>query len=220
MQAPAMDKPTPSYVAVFELIRTQKSFDHLSTAKKLQLATLATLATLVFTAAWGAAAGSCVAALAFGNIIKVPLIVLLSVVASAPLGVVAWKLLGETSSAADLLLCQARSLLTGSLVLGTLVPIVALYYHSSAFAGPLLAVGTVAVALLVGGGMFLRLVRRASGVENPVVRTAIPAAVMLVQLASMLQLIVVMSPILPDPTMFNRGIDGFTHREAAVEVSP
>lgn len=212
-----MDKPQSTLVSLFELIRTRKSFDHLGRAKKLQLATLATLAALVFTAAWGAAAGSCVATLALGNLVKVPLIVLMSVVASAPLGVVAWKLLGEKSSAADLLLSQARSLLTGSLVLGTLVPIVALYYHSSVFAGPLLAVGTAGVSLILGGAMFVRLVRRAPGVENEVVRTAIPAAVLVVQAAAMLQLIVLMSPILPDPTMFNEGIDGFAREGAAQE---
>jgi hypothetical protein len=215
-----MEKASPQSIGLLELIRTQKSFDHLSRAKKLQLAVLATLVSLVCTAAWGAAAGSCVAWLALGNVIKIPLIILLSVVASAPLGVVAWKLFGEQAKAADLLLSQARSLLTGSLVLGTLVPIVALYYHSSASAGPVLAVATAVVALLLGGAMFVRLAWRAPGVENATLRIAIPTTVLLVQAAAILQLIALMTPILPDPTMFNRGIDGFTNTAAQWKSAP
>jgi hypothetical protein len=204
-----MERPLFSATTFFDLIRTRRTFEELPRARKLQLAAMATLGALVFAALWGAAAGSCVATLALGNLIKVPIVVLLSAVAAAPLGVVAWKLLGEETSATDLLLAHARSLLCGSLLLGTLVPIVALYYHSSAFAGPLLADGTALLSLLLGGAVFLRLAWRAPGAKNKVVGAVVPGVVLAVQAAAMLQLVALASPILPDPTMFRHGVDGF-----------
>ncbi len=192
----------------FELIRTRTTFEELSKARKLQLAAMATLGALVFASLWGAAAGSCVLGLALGNLVKVPLVVLLSAVAAAPLGIVAWKLVGEETSATDLLLAHARSLFAGSLLLGTLVPIVALYYHSSAFAGPLLADGTALVAVVLGAVVFQRLALRAPGARKNVVGFVVPGVILGVQAAAMLQLVALASPILPDPTMFRHGVDG------------
>src|SRR5262245_33993342 len=105
---------SPSAASLFDLIRPTSTFAGESRTRKLQLATLSALTALAFSAAWGAAAGSCVPGLALGNLIKVPMVVLLSAVAAAPLGVVMWKLLGQDTSASDLLLAQARGLLTGS----------------------------------------------------------------------------------------------------------
>ena len=193
---------------LFDLIRPNASFEALPKARKLQLAMLATLGSLVFAAAWGAAAGSCVLGLALGNLIKVPMVVLLSAISAAPLGVVAWKLLGDKTSATDLLLAHARSLLAGSLLLGTLVPIVALYYHSSSFAGPMLADGTAVLSLVLGGAVFLRIATRSTGSCHKAVRIVVPSVVLAVQAAAMLQLVAIASPILPDPTMFRHGVDG------------
>jgi hypothetical protein len=142
----------------------------------------------------------------------------LSAISAAPLGLVAWKLLGEETSVTDLLLAQARSLLAGSLVLGTFVPIVALYYHSSRFAGPLLADATAFVSLGVGAYVFIRLALRTKGASNLAVRAGVPVAILLVQLAAMLQLVALASPILPDPTMFRRGVDGLVDRTPAAAI--
>lgn len=197
-----------SHVTFFELIRSRRTFEELSKARKLQLAAVATLGALAFAAAWGAAAGSCIPWLALGNVIKVPMVVLLSAIASAPVGIVAWKLFGEDTSVTELLFAHARSLLAGTLVLGTFVPIVALYYHSSRFAGPLLADGTALLSLALGGYVFVRLALRARCSSHVALRIGVPAAIFVVQLAAMLQLIAIVSPILPDPTMFRDGVDG------------
>jgi hypothetical protein len=199
---------------LFHLIRPGAKLEELSRARRLQLATVATLVALGFAAAWGAAAGSVDLHLALGNVVKVPMVVLLSAAASAPLGVVAWKLLGEDTSAVDLLLAHARGLLVGSMLLRALVPIVAIYYHSSAFAGPVLAIVAAFGSLAVGGAMFVRFMASARGVAWPRLKVAVPAAVVLVQAAALIQLIALASPILPDETRFRRGIDGLVGAEA------
>ncbi len=204
----------------FDLLRTRSTFDELPKARKLQLAAIATLGALAFAAAWGAAAGSCVLGLAVGNLVKVPLVVLLSAVAAAPLGVVVWKLVGDETSATDLLLAHARALFTGSVLLGTLVPIVALYYHSSAFAGPLLADATALIAVVFGGVAFQRLALRASGAKKNAAGFVVPGVMMAVQAAAMIQLVALASPILPDPTMFRHGVDGIVKPETAQLEAP
>lgn len=215
-----MQNNTISASTVFDLIRPRSDFSRLTTAAKLQLVAFATIASLGFAALWGAAAGSCVAALAIGNLVKVPLALLLSALAAAPLGVVAWKLLGEETSVTDLLLAHARGLLAGAVVLGTLVPIVALYYHSSRFAGPLLADATALAALAVGVAVFVRLAMKAPGVHNKAVRIAVPSVMIALQGAALLQLIALASPILPDPTVFRNGVDGFVENRAASQSRP
>ncbi|NUP07812.1 MAG: hypothetical protein HOW73_17325 [Polyangiaceae bacterium] len=210
-----MDRPATAPVKLFDLIRASRTFDELPKSRKLQLAAVSTLGALLCAAAWGAAAGSCVPWLAVANLVKLPIIVLLSAVAAAPIGLVAWKLLGDETRLTDLLFAHARSLLAGSLVLGTFVPLVALYYHSSRFAGPLLADGTALVSLALGGYVFVRLALRARCTSHIAVRLGVPAAILLVQLAAMLQLVAMASPILPDPTMFRRGVDGLVEVRSA-----
>jgi hypothetical protein len=199
---------------LFDLIRPAASFAAQPAARKLQLASLSALAALVFAAAWGAAAGSMDATLALGNLVKVPMVVLLSTLTAAPLGVVAWKLFGGDARASDLLLAFARGLLVGSVVLGTLVPIVAIYYHSSTFAGPVLAVSTALGSLAIGGVLFVCFVLRLPGNAHRAVRVGVPLGMLTLQTAALIQMVAIASPILPDETMFRRGIDGFTRQEA------
>lgn len=217
-----MENRALSGSTLIELIRPRSDFSHLPKARKLQLATFATMAALVFAALWGAAAGSCVASLAIGNLVKVPMVLLLSALSAAPIGLVAWKLLGEETSATDLLLAHARSLLAGSLLLGTLVPIVALYYHSSRFAGPLLADATALVSLGIGVAVFVRLALKTKSTTHVAVRVGVPSMMVAVQAAAMLQLVALASPILPDPTMFRNGVDGMVtrHTDAAETDTP
>ena len=194
-QAVCMQNSTLSASTLFDLIRPRSDFSRLTKPAKLQLATCATLAA--------------------GNLVKVPLVLLLSALTAAPLGVVAWKLLGEETSVTDLVLAHARGLLAGALLLGTLVPIVALYYHSSRFAGPLLADATAIASLAVGVLVFVRLALKAPGNHNPTVRIAVPSLMVVLQGAAMLQLIALASPILPDPTMFRDGVDGLVKTSSA-----
>jgi hypothetical protein len=207
-----MQNRAVSASTVLDLIRPRSDLASLPKATKLHLTVFATLVALGFSAMWGAAVGSCVPALAVGNLVKLPLVVLLSALTAAPLGVVAWKLLGEETSVTDLLLAHARGLLAGSLVLGTLVPIVALYYHSSQFAGPLLANLTAFLALGVGVTVFVRLTLKSPGSHSTPVRIAVPATMLVLQGAALLQLIALASPILPDPTRFRDGVDGLVTR--------
>jgi hypothetical protein len=209
-----MQTRTLSASTVFDLIRPRSDVSSLPKATKLHLTVFATLVSLGFAALWGAAVGSSIPALALGNLVKVPLVLLLSALTAAPLGLVAWKLLGEEANITDLLLAHARGLLAGSLVLGTLVPIVALYYHSSAFAGPLLANATAFLAIGVGVAVIGRLTLKAPGFHSTAVRVAIPATMMALQAAAMLQLVALASPIFPEPTMFRQGVDGLVRVES------
>ncbi len=181
-------------------------------ARRIELMIVALLASLVFAAAWGAAAGSRSALLATANLYKVPMVVLLSCVFAAPAGLLAWRLCGAAIRGTDLALGFAGSVFGGTLVLAVLAPLVALYYHSSAWAGPMLGVGSAFLALGTGTIMFVRGVVRRLPAGGSVMAALIPAAVILaMQLATLLQLAAVVAPIFPERTPFSGGIDHFGH---------
>ena len=177
-------------------------------ARRMQLVVTARLASLVFAACWGLAIGSSSTTLAVANVYKVPMVVLLSCAFAAPAGILAWRLSGAAVRGTDLALGFAGGMFGGTLVLAVLAPLVALYYHSSAFAGPLLADGTALVAVVLGAVVFQRLALRAPGARKNVVGFVVPGVILGVQAAAMLQLVALASPILPDPTMFRHGVDG------------
>ncbi|CAN5435807.1 hypothetical protein BH09MYX1_BH09MYX1_15930 [soil metagenome] len=56
--------------------------------------------------------------------------------------------------------------------------------------------------------VFQKLALRAPGARRNVVGFVVPGVILVVQAAAMLQLVAIASPILPDPTMFRRGVDG------------
>lgn len=177
-------------------------------SRRLQLVVLALLASLVFAAAWGLAAGSRSAGLAIANLYKVPMVVLMSCAFAAPAGLLAWRLSGTRVRGSDLALGFAGGVFGGTLVLAVLAPLVALYYHSSAWAGPVLGFGSAALALLTGTIMFVRgVVRRLEpGTQKRTV--FLPVAVTLaMQLLTLLQLAALASPIFPERTAFSGGID-------------
>jgi hypothetical protein len=162
--------------------------------------------------AWGAAAGSRNAILATANLYKVPMVVLLSCVFAAPAGLLAWRLSGAAMRGTDLALGFVGSVFGGTLVLAVLAPLVALYYHSSAWAGPMLGVGSAFVALATGTIMFFRGVHRRLPAGASKMAAFVPALVILgMQLATLLQLASVVAPIFPERTPFSGGIDHFGH---------
>ena len=130
-------------------------------ARRLQLVVLAFLASLVFAAAWGAAAGSQATTLAVANVYKVPMVVLLSSAFAAPAGLLAWRLAGAPVRGSDLALGFSGGVFGGTLVLAVLAPLVALYYHSSAWGGPMLGLASAGLALTIGTVMFIRQVDQA-----------------------------------------------------------
>jgi hypothetical protein len=141
------------------------------------------------------------------------LVVLLSALCAVPAGLLAWKLAGAPIRATDLLLSFATSVFAGSLVLAVLAPLLALYYHTSAWAGPLLGLGSTFSALLIATVVFVRgALRRAPPTAG---RLAVLLPVLIVvtmQLVTMVQFIAVASPILPEITVFDGGIDQMMSR--------
>jgi hypothetical protein len=182
-------------------------------SRRLQLVAAALLASLVFAAIWGLAAGSSSSVLALANLYKLPMVVLLSALAAIPAGLLTWKLSGADCRATDLLLSFATAVFAGSLVLAVLSPLVALYYHSSTWAGPTLALGSVLLALttailLFGRGVWVKLPqssRRYTVAPSVLVFTV-------VHLACLVQLVALASPILPEWTVFDGGLDAFLPR--------
>ena len=186
--------------------------------RRLQLVVFALLASLVFAAAWGLAAGSRSAVLAVANLYKVPMVVLLSCAFAAPAGLLAWRLSGTRVRGSDLALGFAGGVFGGTLVLAVLAPLVALYYHSSAWAGPLLGIGSAGLALLVGTLMFVRGVvcRLEPGTRKRSVLLPVAVTVAM-QLLTLLQLASLASPIFPERTAFSGGIDHITTSAAPAQ---
>ncbi len=175
-------------------------------ARRLQLAIAGLLLSLVFAAIWGVAVGSRIPGLALANAYKLPMIILLSAMFAIPAGMLTWRLSGAEVRGTDLLLGFTSGVFTGTLVMAVLSPVVALYYHSSAWWGPVLAQGVISVAMLVGGLVFGRAVlARVRGKRRSVflALTVFKA----IHVATLLQLIALASPILPERTSFDRGID-------------
>lgn len=179
-------------------------------ARRIELLLVALLASLVFAAAWGAAAGSRDAVLATANLYKVPMVVLLSSLFAAPAGLLAWRLSGAAVRGTDLALGFVGGIFGGTLVLAVLAPLVALYYQSSAWAGPMLGVASAFLALGTGTIMFVRGLLRRLPPGASKLAALVPAFVILaMQLATLLQLASVVAPIFPERTPFSGGIDHF-----------
>ena len=177
-------------------------------ARRMQLVIRATLASVLFAALYGMAAGSTDWGLALQNLYKMPMVILLSTACALPAGLLAWKMSGAKNRASDLLIAVASGNFTATLVLAALAPIVALYYHTSGYMGGALALGAASLALLFGLYNAVRAVlsRLPGGISRTT--AAVPLAVLLcAQLASLVQFIHVASPILPEVTVFDGGMD-------------
>jgi hypothetical protein len=177
-------------------------------ARRLQRASGEVLASLAIGALWGAAAGSVSARLAAANLYKVPMVMLLSALSALPLALYAWGAIARERDAASFLAAEARAMLRGALVLGASAPLVALYSHTSAVAGPAIAVASVAAALVVAAVALVRAVLRDAERAARPRRIAVASLCAVVQLAAALQLNVLAAPILPVSTGLRAGIDG------------
>jgi hypothetical protein len=186
-----------------------REVEHEGPAQRTQFTLAAALSSLGFAAIWGLAAGSSSLGLALGNAYKLPMVVLLSSLAAVPAGLLALRLTGTRFVARELLLAFATSVFAGTMVLAVLSPLVALYYHTSSWAGPYLGMGSAIAALVIAISSFARsAIGRADRSAGDVRLLAIPLVVMvLMQVAALLQLIAMASPILPETTVFDTGID-------------
>jgi hypothetical protein len=176
-------------------------------ASRTRVLLLALLACVLFGAIYGVAAGSTEIGLALGNVYKIPMVIVLSALSAVPATLLAWKLAGARHRSSDLLMGLASGNFTAALVLAVAAPVVALYYHTSDFLGGAVAMGASGLALLIGTLTMMRaVVTRVPKDVGPVV--ALPVLVMVVfQLATLVQLVYVASPILPEITVFDGGMD-------------
>jgi hypothetical protein len=135
------------------------------------------------------------------------MVILLSAVTALPAGLVTLRLTNSKLGGAELAGAFATSIFGGTLVLATLAPLVAIYYHTSAKAGVPLALGSVFVALATASLLFARAVAKRMG-EN---RRGVLAVVILVVifLAALLQFVALASPIIGvHGTALEGGFDG------------
>jgi hypothetical protein len=177
-------------------------------ARRLRLMVSGLMAALVFAALWGLAAGSYSAPLALANLYKVPMVILLSAVSAVPAALLAWKLTRAKEDWTEIVLKFVSGIFAGTLVLAVLAPLVALYYHSSVWAGPLLGSATVFIALAAGAIVSLRSAQRDTDSAGGSILSSIPVVVFLaIQLAALMQLVVLVAPIFPERTIFSEGVD-------------
>ena len=177
-------------------------------ATQLMLTIAALFAALVLSSIWGVAAGSSSAAMSMANAYKVPMVVLLSALTALPAGLVALKLAGSRLAASDLVSAFATSIFGGTLVLATLAPLVAIYYHTSSKAGVPLALGSVFVALATATMLFSRAVGRKVAGQPGRMASLIPVVILVVLFsAALMQFVALASPIIGAVTPFNGGFD-------------
>ncbi len=187
-----------------------------SAVERGMLAATAVLSAVVLSGVWGLAANATGVASAFSNVVRVPVLLVVSALASLPAVLLVWKLVGiQGARVTDMLVAYAVGLFGGALVLGALSPIVLLYQHSSASFGPVVAKVSAAAALAAGILVFVRVLGRL--VSSTVSRRLllIPIALQLVlQVAALSQLASTTSPVFARRTVLGRGIDGWVSPEA------
>lgn len=196
--------------SLIELTGGQKStIEADGPARRTRLALQASAATCVGAALFGLAAGSADVGLALANLLKVPMVIVLSALAALPAGLLAWKLTAADIRLTDLLVSLAAANMTATMVLTAAAPLVALYYlTSSAWGGPL-AMGTCFLAIVVGGYAFARAVKLRLPDDVTRRQILVPLAVLMAfQLIALIQLVGIASPILPEVTPFSGGADG------------
>ena len=141
------------------------------------------------------------------------MVVLLSALSAVPVGLLCNRLAGTRMRPGDLLLALAASVFAGTLVLAVLAPLVAVYYHTSTWAGPTLALGSASLAILVSVGLFIRASLSTESGARKLTNVVLPCVtVVLMELAVMVQLVALASPILPEETQFDGGIDQLVQR--------
>ena len=181
--------------------------------RRMELVVRASLASVVFAALYGFAAGSTDLGLALGNLYKVPMVLVLSAACAAPAALITWKLSGAQNRPSDLLLGIASGNFTASVVLAALSPIVALYYHTSDTTGGTLALAAAALATFLGFRNVVRAVMKRRPEGSPRGSVALPLTVLVaVQMAALIQFIHVASPILPEVTLLDGGVDSMVGR--------
>ena len=204
--------PMSEPVGLFDLVGGGPlAIERTGEAQSMQVAIRAGVASLAFSSIYGVAAGCTDLSLALSNPIKLPVVVVLAVGCALPPGLLVWKVVGR-GRLSDLLVSLATGVFTATLVLACASPLLALYYLTTETAGAPLAFGVTFVALSVGVGNAVRsaLRRSETGARAAVL---LPIGTMLgVLLMALVQLVFLASPILPEDTWFDHGVDGWLER--------
>jgi hypothetical protein len=180
----------------------------LTRAHQVMLTIAALISGLVLSSLWGIAAGSSSAGLALANAYKVPMVILLSALAALPAGLVALRFTNARLAVGDLISAFATSIFGGTLVLATLAPLVAVYYHTSLKVGVPLALGSVFVALATATLLFGRSVKRKVAGTTGRAASLVPVIILVVLFsAALMQFVALASPIIGTVTPFNGGFD-------------
>ena len=181
-------------------------------AEQLVLACTGLLGAVGLAAIWGVAANSS-APHAVLNALKVPMLVVVSGAASLPITALVWKLTaGRAAKTTSLLVAYSAAAFAGTLVLALLSPVVALYQHSSAFAGPWVALGSAVVGFVGAACVFVRVLRKLGSREGFGQNLAV-GLLLVIQLATLSQLASVLPPVFGQRTAFGRGVDGLRSQE-------
>jgi hypothetical protein len=177
------------------------------------------LASIAFAALWGIAAGTHAGTLALGNVLKVPMLLVVSSVAALPIGAFVWKLTASAGRVGDLFVAHAMATFVATLTLALFAPLVALYQHSSSWAGPIIASASSVAAVGIGIAIMLRVLGKLAPTGQARRSFVLPVAIMfVVQIAALAQLASITTPVFPERTPFGRGIDGLI--DPATQVSP
>lgn len=181
-----------------------------STVERTWVAATAVLASVGLSGLWGVASNAAGASAAL-NVVKVPVLLVVSALASLPAVLLLWKLIGTRGArVTDLLVAYAVALFGGTAVLAALAPIVLLYQHSSAHFGPAVAQASALGAFAMGVLLFVRvLARLVPGADSRKVLIAPVVLQIVLQLAALSQLASSTSPIFANRTALGRGVDGW-----------
>ncbi len=174
-------------------------------ATRIRLAILAMAAAAIGGAIFGVGVGSTELSLATANILKIPLVLLIPMAFSWPIGALVSKFMGTPIKGSELALSQSIGIFGTGLILAVLAPIVALFYHTTATLGGVVAMVAIGFASIVGLLMFFRAAhqRRSTKIGY------LPAAVVtFFYCVSSIQVIALVSPILVESTRFSGGIPG------------
>ncbi|MEO8875146.1 MAG: hypothetical protein ABI461_06120 [Polyangiaceae bacterium] len=195
---------------LLELIRpeTANGFSPPTRTQRLFLSAFAFLIALALVAVWGIAAGTHDGHIAIANAVKVPMLLVVSSLTVLPLGLLVFRLTSRSARCTDLLAGHAIAIFSASLVLAVLSPLLMLYQFSSTWAGPLVAVASVAVAFVVGFFMFVRVLEKLNPPDKSRASAFAPAALLMIfQIAALAQTAAIAPPILPSRTAFGEGVD-------------
>jgi hypothetical protein len=169
----------------------------------------AALLSVLAAALWGAAVGCTEPALALSNAYKVPMVLVLSLVGAVPPALLWLRLSGSSLSTLALVGSAAQGTFAGTMWLLALCPLVGLYFYTSSWAGPVLAMLGSVLALGAGFRVMLkRLVEHASSPADAAIALRCGIALCVLQLLVLWQLVSLVSPLLPDASPFAGGIDG------------